>query len=86
MQKETCEVISAGVYITWDLLAATTTGSAFALIGPAACYTGVHTQAESVYQNYVLGRCANLCSVVVLHLPSLIFCLKFGYKANFKLN
>ena len=35
-------------YTDKDWLAATLTASAFALIGPAACYTGVHAQAESV--------------------------------------
>ena len=55
------------VYITWDLLAATITASAFPLIGPAVGYAGVRTHAESVCQNSVLGRCANLCLIVVLH-------------------
>ena len=80
----TCEVISAGVYITQDLLAATITVSAFALIGPATCYAGVHTQAESVCQNCV----RKMCLLVFNHSatsPMLIF-WKFGYKANFKLN
>ena len=58
-------------YIEWDLLAATCTASAFALIGWAAGYAGVHAWAESVHQNCVLRRCANLCSIVVLQLPSL---------------
>ena len=47
-------------YIEQYLLAATSTASGKALIGPAECYTGVHTLAESVHQNCVLGRCANL--------------------------
>ena len=46
------------VYIDMDWLEATLTASAFTLIGPAASYAGVHAQAESVYQNCVLGRCA----------------------------
>ena len=62
-----CEVISARVYKTQDPLAATITASAFTLIGPAACYTGVHAHAESVCQNCVLERCANLCTIIVLH-------------------
>ena len=32
------------------------------------CYAGVHTLAESVCQNCVLGRCANLCFIIVLQL------------------
>ena len=47
-------------------LAATFTVSAFTLIGPYACSTGVCTQAESVCQNCVLGRCVCLCSIIVL--------------------
>ena len=62
----TCEVVSARVYITWDLLAATTTASAFDLIGPAVCYVRIHTQPKYVHQNCVLWRCANLCSIEVL--------------------
>ena len=61
------EVVSLGVYITWDLLAATITASVFSLIGPAVGCAGVCTQAESVHQSCVLGRCGNLCSIVVLH-------------------
>ena len=75
-------MICAGVFIIKNQLAATLTALAFTLIGPAACYTGVHAQAESVYQNCVLGKCAYLCSIVVLHLPFLFFFfffLKFGY-------
>ena len=45
------------VYIDKDQLAATLTASAFTLIGPTVGYTGAHTQAESVCQNCVLGRC-----------------------------
>ena len=59
-------MISVGVYVTGDLLAATIIASAFALIGPFVGYTGVHTWAESVWQNCVLGRHANLCSVILL--------------------
>ena len=55
------------LYIEGDLLAATSTASAFTLIGPASGYAGVHTWAESVCQNCVLERCANLCSIIVLH-------------------
>ena len=74
-----CAVISAGVYIIWDLLAATITASAFTLIGPALGYAGVCAQAESVCQNCVLGRCPYLSSIVVLHLPSQFFLfLKLG--------
>ena len=58
-------------FIVQNLLAATSTASMRVLIDPAACYTKVHTLAESVCQNCVLGRHANLCSIVVLHLPSL---------------
>ena len=72
-------MISVGVSITGDLLAATIIASAFAVIGPSAGYTGVHTWAESVWQNCVLGRCANLCSVIVLHLPSLFFLFFFFF-------
>ena len=61
------------VYIVQNLLAATNTASVRVLIGPAACYTGVCTLPESVHQNCVLGRCANLCSIIVLHLPFLFF-------------
>ena len=50
------------------------------LIGPAVCYTGVHTLAESVHQNCLLGRCANLCSIVVLHLPSLFIYFYFFFE------
>ena len=32
------------------------------------CNAGVHALAESVHQNCVLGRCANLCSIIVLHI------------------
>ena len=64
---------SAGVYVSQDLLAATITVSAFALIGPAVGYAWVHTQIESVYRNCVLGRCSNLCSIIVVYLPSLFF-------------
>ena len=56
-------------YIVQNLLAATCTASVKALIGPAACYAGVCTLAESVHQNCVLGRCTNLCSIIVLHTP-----------------
>ena len=62
-----------GVIIVRDWLAATLTASAFALIGPAVCYAGIHAQAESVHQNCVLERCAYLNLIVVLHLPSLFF-------------
>ena len=44
-----------------NLLAATSAASARVLIGPTADYAGVHALAESVCQNCVLGRCANLC-------------------------
>ena len=53
-------------YIAHDLLAATNTVSLKVLNGPAACYAGVHASAESVCQNCVLGRCANLCSIIVV--------------------
>ena len=53
-------------YIVQNLPAATSTVSVRVLIGPAVGYTGVHTSAESLCQNCVLGRCANLCSIVVL--------------------
>ena len=33
-------------------------------------YAGVHAQTESVHKNCVLGRCAYLCSIVVLHYTS----------------
>ena len=66
-------------YIVQDLLVATSTASAKVLIGQAACYAGVCTLAESVHQNCVLGRCANLCSIIVLHLPSLMEKKKIGY-------
>ena len=62
-----------GVFIIRDQLAATSTASAFVLIGPAVGYAGVCTQAESVHQNCVLGRRACLCSIVVLHLPFFFF-------------
>ena len=52
-----------------NLLAATNTASVRALIGPAACYAGVCTLAESMYQSCVLGRCANLCSIIMLQTP-----------------
>ena len=58
------------MYIVQNLLAATSTASARVVIGPAVCYTGVSTLAESVCQNCVLGRCANFCSIIVLHLCS----------------
>ena len=54
------------LYTEWDLLAATCKASAFVLIGSAVQYTGVCTWAESVCQKCVLGRCANLCSIIVL--------------------
>ena len=59
-------MISAGVYIIWDLFAATITASAFTLAGPAAGYAGVHVQDEYVCQNCALGRCADLCLIIVL--------------------
>ena len=62
-----------------DLLAATIAASVKALIGPAACYTGVCALAECVHQNCVLGRCANLCSILGLHLPSLMEKREIGY-------
>ena len=58
-------------YIAQDLLAATSTASVKVLTGPAVFYAGVHALPESVHQNCVLGRCANLFSIIVLHLPSL---------------
>ena len=54
------------LFIIRDLLAATSIVLAFALIGSAAGYVGVHTLAESVHQNCMLGRCGNLCSIIVL--------------------
>ena len=54
-------------YIVQNLLAATSTASAKVLIGPAACYTGVHALAESVTKT-VLERWANLCFSIVLQL------------------
>ena len=56
------------VYIDKDRLAAILTSSAFALIGPAVCYAWVHTRAESVHQNRVLGRCLNVCVLMLLQL------------------
>ena len=47
-------------YIVQNLLAATSTASLSTLIGSAACYAGVHALAESVSQNCVLGKYANL--------------------------
>ena len=69
-----------GVFIIRDQRAATFKASAFALIGPAVGYKGVHNLAESVHQNCVLGRCVCLCSIIVLHLPSLFSFLKIGYR------
>ena len=63
----------------FNLLAATSTASAKELTGPAACYTGVHALAESVHQNCMLERCANLCFIIVLHLPSLFFFFFFFF-------
>ena len=60
------------VSIVRDQLAATLTASAFALIGPTACYAEVCTRAESVHINCVLGRCVFLCSIVVLQLVILM--------------
>ena len=62
------------VYIDKDWLAATLTDSAFTLIGPAVSYAGVHAQAESVCQNCALGRCSNVCVLILSHLTSLFFC------------
>ena len=63
-----------------DWLAATSTASALTLIGLAVGYVGVHAYAESVHQNCVLGRCANLCSIIVLlSLLYYFFFLKFDY-------
>ena len=62
-------------------LAATFTASAFAVIGPYACYAVVHTQAESVHQNYMLGRYVCLCLIIVLH----IGILKEGFSAYLSL-
>ena len=56
------------LFIEKNLLAATSTASAKVLIGPAACYAGAHALAESVHQNCVLGRCANLCVIIMLQL------------------
>ena len=67
-------------YIVQYLLAVTSTASVKVLIGLAVCYTEVCTSAESVCQNCVLGRFADLCSNVVLYLLSLIEKKKkFGY-------
>ena len=56
-----------GVFIVRDWLTTTLIASAFTLIGAAACYRGIHAQAESVHQNCVAGRCAYMCSIVGLH-------------------
>ena len=69
----TCITKEHCAYIEQNLLAATSTALVKALIGPAVCYARVCTLAESVYQNCVLGRCANLCFIIVLHLPSVSF-------------
>ena len=53
------------VYRDKDQLAATLTASAFTLIGPAEFYAGVHTQTELVHQNHVLGRCSNVCVLIL---------------------
>ena len=67
----TCMTKVHRAFIEQILLAATTAASAKALISPAACYAGVHALAESVHQNCVLGRCANLCFIVVLQTSEL---------------
>ena len=54
------------VYIDKDQSAATLTASVFTLIGAAACCAGVCTQAKSVHQNNVLGRCSNVCVLILL--------------------
>ena len=66
--NEQCVCLYSG-----NLFAATSTASVRVLIGPAVSSAGVHTLAKSVHQNCVLGRCANLCSIIVLHFPSLFF-------------
>ena len=65
------EVHSA--YIVQNLLAATSTTSVKVLIGPSVGYAGVHALAESVFHNCVLGRCANLHSIVVLQVGYLVY-------------
>ena len=50
--------VAVRLFIDKDTVATTLTASAFALIDADACYTGVHTQDESVCQNCPLGRCA----------------------------
>ena len=64
-------------FIEQNLLVAMSTASSKVLIGPAACYTGIHTLAGSVYQNCVLGRCANMCFIIVIHCQWGIFVTVF---------
>ena len=61
-----------GAYIEQNLLAPTSTVSASMLIGPAVCYTGVHTF-EYVCQNCVLARCANFVFQSQCHMSLLYF-------------
>ena len=49
-----------GAYITQDLLEDTNTASAIVLIGQLYKVKVIHIGAESVCQNWVIGRCTHL--------------------------
>ena len=66
------EVLTRWGYLYFkNWLAATFTASAFILIGPEACYTGVHTQAEIFAPKLFYEDVFVLCLMVLLHLPAL---------------
>ena len=50
-----------GVCIEKDQLAATFTASAFALIGPDACYAGIHTQPEICAPKLCVRKDVHIC-------------------------
>ena len=66
--KITCIPKVHSAFIEQNLLAATSTALVKVLIGPAVCYAGVCTSADSVHQNCVLERCANLYFITVVQL------------------
>ena len=60
-------------YIIQDLLEGTSTASALVPIGQFHKVKVIHNGSESVWQNYVIGRCVYLHFCIWLHLPSLFF-------------
>ena len=50
------------------------------MIGPYVCYAEIHAQAESVCQNYVLGRCV-FCVQLLCYISLLYFIYFFLLKS-----